>query len=160
MAVADAWNANVLLPSPGAPIDDGVRLAVTPFGKPETDKPTAELNVPTCVLLEADRVTCDEPLPGTRVAGEAVIVRPGGAPLIQRVNAVLKPPATVPQVSSHVLLARADTGAHDGRQVVAHDVLGRKVYAIGGGSGCRDHELHGGAGRGRAGPLRVQIGLR
>ena len=45
------------VPEPGAAIDAGVKLTVTPVGCPVADKATAELNPP-----EIATVTVDEPL--------------------------------------------------------------------------------------------------
>ncbi|SRR5579871_366362 len=45
-AVLLAENVSVELPLPGAATDAGLKLAVTPAGKPETDRETAELKPP------------------------------------------------------------------------------------------------------------------
>jgi hypothetical protein len=46
VAVLLAVNVRVELPLPGAAIDAGLKLAVTPAGMPETERLTAELNPP------------------------------------------------------------------------------------------------------------------
>ena len=56
VAVVDATaRVMVEVPEPGAAIDAGVKLTVTPVGCPVADKPTAELNPPrTCLLYTSD----------------------------------------------------------------------------------------------------------
>ena len=44
VAVLLAENASVELPLPGAAMDAGLKLAVTPDGKPEAESEIAELN--------------------------------------------------------------------------------------------------------------------
>ncbi len=46
VAVLLAVNCRVELPVPGAAMEAGVKLAVTPAGNPETERLTAELNPP------------------------------------------------------------------------------------------------------------------
>ena len=41
-------------PEPGATIDEGLKLAVTPDGRPETDSATDELNGPVRVEVMLD----------------------------------------------------------------------------------------------------------
>jgi hypothetical protein len=63
------------VPEPGAAMDGGAKLTVTPVGWPVADKATAELNPP-----ETEVVTVDEPLlPCTTEAepGDAEIVKLG-----------------------------------------------------------------------------------
>ena len=64
-------------PDPGAAMDEGLKLTVTPVGCPVADKATAELNPP-----EIATVTVDEPLlpctTGTEV-GDPEIVKSGVA---------------------------------------------------------------------------------
>src|SRR6266481_1007236 len=50
VAVALAVNVNVELPLPGAAMVAGLKLAVTPVGKPEADSDTAALNPPLTVV--------------------------------------------------------------------------------------------------------------
>jgi len=54
-AVEPAWMVSVLEPSPGAASEDGANEALTPEGRPVTDKEMAELNAPACAAV---RVTC------------------------------------------------------------------------------------------------------
>jgi hypothetical protein len=46
IAVLLTVNFNVELPPPGAAIEPGLKLAVTPVGSPEAERVTAELNPP------------------------------------------------------------------------------------------------------------------
>ena len=67
----------VEVPEPGAAMDAGAKLTVTPVGWPVADKATAELNPP-----ETATVTVDEPLlPCTTdtEAGDAEMVKSGVA---------------------------------------------------------------------------------
>ena len=58
VAAAEATTIDMVeLPEPGAPIDAGVKLTVTPVGCPVADKATAELNPPEIAI-----VMVDEPL--------------------------------------------------------------------------------------------------
>ena len=50
VAVLLAVNVSVELPLPGAAIELGLKLAVTPEGKPEADSDTAELKPPLTVV--------------------------------------------------------------------------------------------------------------
>ena len=84
----------VELPEPGAAMDAGLKLTVTPVGCPVADKATAELNPP-----EIPTVTVDEPLlPCTTdaEAGEAEMVKSGDAEPTVNVTVVawLKVPET------------------------------------------------------------------
>lgn len=58
VAVELAANVRVELPLPGAAIDVGLKLAVTPVGRPEADKETALLKPPLTVVV---RVLLPEP---------------------------------------------------------------------------------------------------
>jgi hypothetical protein len=49
-AVLLAVNVRVELPFPGAAMELGLKLAVTPEGKPEAESETAELNPPLTVV--------------------------------------------------------------------------------------------------------------
>ena len=49
-AVLLAVNVRVELPLPGAAIEAGLKLAVTPEGNPDTDNETAELKPPVTVV--------------------------------------------------------------------------------------------------------------
>jgi hypothetical protein len=79
VAVVDATAmVMVEVPEPGAGMDAGLKLTVTPAGWPVADKATAELNPPEIAI-----VTVDEPLfpctTGTEV-GDAERVKLGVAP--------------------------------------------------------------------------------
>ena len=50
-AVDATVSVNVDVPEPGAGMDAGLKLAVTPEGKPVTDKATAELNPPETAVV-------------------------------------------------------------------------------------------------------------
>ena len=50
VAVLVAVNVRVELPLPGAAMDVGLKLAVTPEGKPEAERETAELKPPLTVV--------------------------------------------------------------------------------------------------------------
>ena len=60
--VVDDATANVAVevPDPGAAIDDGVKLTVTPDGCPDADNATAELKplLPVEVMVEVPRLPC------------------------------------------------------------------------------------------------------
>jgi len=83
----------VELPEPGAAMDAGLKLTVTPVGCPVADKATAELNPP-----ETATATVDEPLlPCTTVteAGDPEMVKSGiGAGFTASVTVVvcIRPP--------------------------------------------------------------------
>ena len=79
----------VEVPDPGAAIDAGLKLTVTPAGCPVADKPTTELNPP-----DTATVTVDVPLlPCTTdaEAGDAEIVKSGtGAGFTVNVTVVVR----------------------------------------------------------------------
>ena len=94
VAVVEATAIDIVeLPEPGAAIETGVKLTVTPVGCPVADKPTAELNPPEIAV-----VMVDEPLlPCTTdaEAGDAEMVKSGtGAAVTVRVTVVvfIRPP--------------------------------------------------------------------
>lgn len=69
-AVLAALSVKVELPLPGAAIDAGFRLAVTPDGAPETDSDTVALKPPTAAL---DIVVLPEvPCATDRLVGETL----------------------------------------------------------------------------------------
>jgi hypothetical protein len=57
-AVLSAVNVRVELPLPGAAIELGLKLAVTPVGRPDTESETAELKPP---LTDVEAVVLLEP---------------------------------------------------------------------------------------------------
>src|SRR5215469_15065229 len=61
VAAALADSVRVADPEPGAAIDDGLKPAVTPEGRPEADKDTAELKPPEIVLeiVELPEAPCE-----------------------------------------------------------------------------------------------------
>ena len=77
VAVAVAENVSVELPLPGAAMDAGLKLAVTPAGRPEADNDTAELKPPLTVV---EIVLLPEvPCVTDRLAGEALTAKSGVA---------------------------------------------------------------------------------
>ena len=78
VAVLLAVNVSVELPLPGAAIELGLKLAVTPDGKPEALKETAELNPPV-VEVEIE-VVPEEPWVTDRLVGEAPTVKSAVVP--------------------------------------------------------------------------------
>ena len=77
VAVLVAEKVRVELPLPGAAIEDGLKLAVTPEGSPDADKDTVELNPPLTVLETV--VPPELPWVSDRLAGEALIAKSGVA---------------------------------------------------------------------------------
>jgi hypothetical protein len=77
VAVALAVSVRVEVPLPGAAIDAGAKLAVTPAGKPDADSETDELNPPLTVV-EIEELP-DVPCTTERLAGDAVTVKLGAA---------------------------------------------------------------------------------
>jgi hypothetical protein len=96
-AVALAVNVRVEVPLPGAAMDEGLKLAVTPAGRPDAERATAELKPPLTVV-ETDELP-EVPCVTERLAGEAVIVKLGeAAALTVRVTVVVwvtPPPVAV-----------------------------------------------------------------
>ena len=77
VAVLLAEKVSVELPLPGAPIDEGLKAAVTPAGKVEVESETAELKPPLTVV---DIVLLPElPCATDRLVGEALIAKLGVA---------------------------------------------------------------------------------
>lgn len=77
MAVLLAAKVTVELPLPGAPIDVGLKLAVTPAGRPDAESEIAELNPPLTVV---EIVLLPElPCATDKLVGEALIVKSGVA---------------------------------------------------------------------------------
>jgi hypothetical protein len=86
VAVALAVSVRVEVPLPGAAIDAGAKLAVTPAGKPDAESETAELNPPLTVveIEELPEVPCTT----ERLAGDALSVKFGDAAALT-VNAIV-----------------------------------------------------------------------
>ena len=75
VAVLLAENVNVEFPFPGAAIEAGLKLAVTPVGRPEADNEIAELNPP---LLAVEIVALPEvPWVTDKLVGEALRLKSG-----------------------------------------------------------------------------------
>ena len=77
VAVALAVSVRVDVPLPGAAIDAGAKLAVTPAGKPDAESEIAELN-PPLTLVEMEELP-DVPCTSERLVGDALIVKFGDA---------------------------------------------------------------------------------
>jgi hypothetical protein len=77
VAVLLAVNVSVELPLPGAAIEVGLKLAVTPDGRPEADKATAELKPPLIVveIVELPEAPCVT----ARLVGDALTAKFGVA---------------------------------------------------------------------------------
>jgi hypothetical protein len=77
IAVLSAENVRVELPLPGAAIELGLKVAVTPVGSPDADSDTAELKPP---VSEVEMVEVAEPPWVTdTLDGEALSVKSGAA---------------------------------------------------------------------------------
>ena len=75
VAVLLVVNVRLEFPLPGAAMDAGLKLAVTPEGKPEADNETAELNPP---LTAVEIVVLPEaPWTIDTLAGEALTLKSG-----------------------------------------------------------------------------------
>ncbi len=77
VAALPAVKVKVELPLPGAAIELGLKLAVTPDGKPDADSEIAELNPPLTVVEIV--LLPDEPWTTDRLAGDALRVKLGVA---------------------------------------------------------------------------------
>ena len=77
MAVLSTVNVSVELPLPGAAMDAGLKLAVTPVGRPEAERETAELKPPLTVVEIV--VLPELPWMIERFAGDALSVKLGEA---------------------------------------------------------------------------------
>ena len=77
VAVLLAVNVSVELPLPGAAIEVGLKLAVTPDGRPEADRATAELKPPLIVveIVELPEAPCVT----ARLVGDALTAKFGVA---------------------------------------------------------------------------------
>ena len=75
VAVGVAVKLRLELPEPGAPIDDGVKVAVTPLGSPETESAIELLKPPVaCVVMPIEALL---PCWTLTVPGDAVTVKSG-----------------------------------------------------------------------------------
>ena len=98
-AVVPADTANVAVddPEPGAAIDEGLKLTVTPEGCPLADNPTAELNPPLTVveIVELPLLPCTtETDAGDEKIANAGLVLVGASALISPVPFGLPQPVT------------------------------------------------------------------
>jgi hypothetical protein len=77
IAVLPTVNVNVELPLPGAAMDAGLKLAVTPVGSPDAERDNAELKPPETAV---EMVVLPElPCITERLAGDALSVKLGAA---------------------------------------------------------------------------------
>ena len=96
-AVAATASVSVDVPEPGAAIDAGLKVAVTPVGNPLADNATAELNPPetAVVIVELPLLPCTT----ETAVGDADIVKAGvpAAVTVSEIVAVcvMPPPAPV-----------------------------------------------------------------
>ena len=90
VAVLLAEKVRVELPLPGAAIEAGLKVAVTPEGNPDADNDTAELNPPLTVV----EIVLLPELPCTteRLAGEAVMLKSGCVTVSVMVAVWVTPP--------------------------------------------------------------------
>jgi hypothetical protein len=77
MAVLSADRVRVELPLPGAAIELGLKLAVTPVGRPEADSDTAELKPPVRVVEIV--LLAEPPWVTDTLDGDALNVKSGAA---------------------------------------------------------------------------------
>ena len=86
-------NVAVELPEPGAAIDVGLKLTVTPVGIPDAVRATAELNPPdtAVVMVELPLLPCAT----ETAAGEAEIVK-AGVCVVDPVSAFIRPAPGLP----------------------------------------------------------------
>ena len=88
VAVLLAAKVTVELPLPGAAIELGLKVAVTPAGNPEADNETAELKPPLTVVVSVELP--ELPCVTERLAGEALMAKSGvAAELIVRATVVV-----------------------------------------------------------------------
>jgi hypothetical protein len=80
VAVLVTEKVRVELPLPGAAIEAGLKLAVTPEGRPDADKDTVALNPPLTVIETV--VLPELPWVTDRLAGETLIAKSGVAVLL------------------------------------------------------------------------------
>lgn len=86
VAVLLAVNVSVELPLPGAAIDDGLKLAVTPPGRPEIERATDELNP---LETEVEIVLVAElPCVTDRLVGEALKAKSGLVPGLKTMSSM------------------------------------------------------------------------
>src|SRR5256885_5795093 len=95
-AVLLAVNLSVELPVPGAAMEDGLKLAVTPLGRPVADRDTAELKLP---VPEVEIVVVVKlPWAVETLVGEAFKVKPDalGLKIMSRTGCISIPLGATP----------------------------------------------------------------
>jgi hypothetical protein len=103
VAVALAVNVSVELPLPGAAMEVGLKLAVTPAGKPEAERVTAELNPPLTALEMVELP--EAPCVTDRLPGDALRVKFGVATALTvtgMVTVCVSPPPVAVTVALNV----------------------------------------------------------
>lgn len=89
-AIALAVKVKVELPLPGAAMEAGLKLAVTPEGRPEADRETAALNPPITAVVIA--LVPELPCTMDRLAGEALTLKSGTTTVRATVAVCVTPP--------------------------------------------------------------------
>jgi len=77
----------VELPEPGAAMEVGLKLTVTPFPAPEDDKLIAELKLPEIAVVIFE--VLERPLVMLKVVGDALMVKLGAVPVTVSVTVVV-----------------------------------------------------------------------
>jgi 2-keto-3-deoxy-6-phosphogluconate aldolase len=96
-AVLLADRVSVELPLPGAAIEVGLKLAVTPAGSPEAESETAELNPPLTVVEMV--LLPDAPWAIERLVGEALTLKSGCVTVSAIVTVWVTPPPVAVMVT-------------------------------------------------------------
>ena len=91
------FSVNVLFPLPGAVILAGEKVAVTPLGRPLTEKVIAELNPLTTVVANANEA--DPPGATLALAGLMVMVKLRDATVTAKARVRVSPPPVPVKVS-------------------------------------------------------------
>jgi hypothetical protein len=132
LALLLAVNVTVDVPDPGAAIDVGLKLTVTPDGWPVADKATAELKPPETVVVIFDVALL--PCVTETEVGEAEMVKLGvGAAVTVRltvdvcvtpppvpVTVIVYVPVTVVEATAMVMVRGARARRGDGRGIEAN----------------------------------------